>query len=451
MPRATITMSNHRIERVSELVKREVSEIVLELNLTDCGFVTITAAEISPDLKEGRIFVSVIGSAEQKQRALARCSNASTATSSTNWRTASFSSTRRACKFVLDETEDRASHIEHLLDELEGGPSRMTDAANRLPSCSRSQNRFLVLTHYRPDGDAVGSQLALVLLLKSLGKQVEAWNDDDVPAKFRFLPHSDLITRPPAEPKDFDVVIAIDTSTWQRVGTAAQRIRNKKHFVNIDHHVSNEKFAEINWIVPEAPASGQIAFDLIKRGGFTLTREIATCLFAAISTDTGSFSYGNTTAESLRVAAELVETGLNVGEICRHMYESYPYARLHAAAEGAGRSAIGRPQPRRLHWVTNEMFEESGAKREDTEGLIDYARAIEGVLVAILFEEMASPARSASACARNIRKSTSTPSPAAFGGGGHREAAGARITGEPHEIEAKVLAAVSEALAAARL
>ena len=118
---------------------------------------------------------------------------------------------------------------------------------------------------------------------------------------------------PPAEPKDFDVVIAIDTSTWQRVGTAAQRIRNKKHFVNIDHHISNEKFGEINWVVPEAPASGQIAFDLIKRGGFKLTREIAACLFAAISTDTGSFSYGSTTAESLRVAAELVDTGINVG------------------------------------------------------------------------------------------------------------------------------------------
>src|SRR5437867_5232799 len=204
----------------------------------------------------------------------------------------------------------------------------MNDPVTQIAGLLRSEKTFLVLTHYRPDGDAVGSQLALALLLKDLGKQVEAWNEDEVPAKFRFLPGSNLIQKPPAEPRDFDVVVAIDASTWQRVGTAAQKIKSKKHFINIDHHVSNEKFAAINWIVPEAPASGQIACDLIKRGGFKLTREIATCLFAAISTDTGSFSFGNTTAESLRAAAELVETGVDVGELCRHVYESYPYARL---------------------------------------------------------------------------------------------------------------------------
>jgi len=327
----------------------------------------------------------------------------------------------------------------------------MTDVCRQIAELLRSQNSFLVLTHYRPDGDAVGSQLALAILLKGLGKQVEAWNDDDVPAKFRFLPQSNLITRPPAEPKDFDVVLAIDTSTWQRLGSAAQRIGHKKYFINIDHHVSNEKFADINWIVPQAPASGQIAFDLIKRGGFKLTREIATCLFAAISTDTGSFSYGSTTAESLRVAAELVDTGIDVGEICRHVYESYPYARLMLLQKALAQLQLTDRNRIAYTWVTTEMYEESGAKREDTEGLIDYARAIDGVLVAILFEEMAEPGK--------IRISLRSKHPRIdvnsvarrFGGGGHREAAGARISGQPRETEGKVLAAVSEALAAAKL
>ena len=327
----------------------------------------------------------------------------------------------------------------------------MTDPCQQIVELLRSQNSFLVLTHYRPDGDAVGSQLALVLALKSLGKTVEAWNDDDVPAKFRFLPHTDLITRPPAESKDFDVVIAIDTSTWQRVGTAAQRIRDKKHFVNIDHHISNEKFGEINWIVPEAPASGQIAFDLIKRGGFKLTQEIATCLFAAISTDTGSFSYGSTTAESLRVAAELVDTGINVGEICRHVYESYPYARLMLLQKALAQLELADHKRIAYTWVTVEMFEESGAKREDTEGLIDYARAIEGVLVAVLFEEMAEAGKIRISLRSKHPKIDVNSIARRFGGGGHREAAGARISGEPHETERKVLAVVSEALAAARL
>ena len=327
----------------------------------------------------------------------------------------------------------------------------MSDACRQISELLRSQNTFLVLTHHRPDGDAVGSQLALLLLLKDLGKTAEAWNDDEVPAKFRFLPHSDLITRPPAEPKEFDVVIAIDTSTWQRVGTAAQRIRHKKHFVNIDHHVSNETFADINWIVPEAPASGQIALDLIKGGGFTLTREIATCLFAAISTDTGSFSYGNTTAESLRVAAELVDTGISVGEICRHVYESYPYARLMLLQKALAGLQLADQKRIAYMWITSGMFEESGAKREDTEGLIDYARAIEGVIVALLFEEVAEAGKfRVSLRSKHPRVDVNSVA-CRFGGGGHREAAGARISGEPHEIERNVLAAVSEALAAAKL
>ena len=203
--------------------------------------------------------------------------------------------------------------------------------------------------------------------------------------------------------------------------------------------------------MPEAPASGQIAFDLIKRGGFTLTREIATCLFAAISTDTGSFSYGSTTAESLRVAAELVDTGINVGEICRHVYESYPYARLMLLQQALAQLQLTDRNRVAYTWVTTEMFEESGAKREDTEGLIDYARAIDGVLVAILFEETTEPGKTRISLRSKHPKLDVNSVARRFGGGGHREAAGARISGEPREIEGKVLAAVSEALAAARL
>jgi bifunctional oligoribonuclease and PAP phosphatase NrnA len=329
--------------------------------------------------------------------------------------------------------------------------NHVIDPCQQIAELLHLQHAFLVLTHYRPDGDAVGSQLALALLLKDLGKQVEAWNDDEVPTKFRFLPHCAVIQRPPDEPKDFDVVIAIDVSTWQRVGTAAQKIRTKKHFINIDHHVSNEKFADINWIVPDAPASGQIAYDLIKRGGFKLTRDIATCLFAAISTDTGSFTYPNTTAACLRVAAELVETGLNVGDISRHVYESYPYARLQLLQKALADLRLAHDNRVAYYWVTNEMYEESGAKREDTEGLIDYARSIEGVYVAILFEELPEPNKVRISLRSKHPKVDVNSIARRFGGGGHHEAAGARITGESHEIETKVLATVGAALKDARI
>jgi bifunctional oligoribonuclease and PAP phosphatase NrnA len=327
----------------------------------------------------------------------------------------------------------------------------MSDPIAQIAGLFRSEKTFLVLTHFRPDGDAIGSQLALALLLKDLGKHVEAWNDDEVPAKFRFLPGCGLIQKPPPEPRDFDVVIAIDASTWPRVGNAAQKIKAKKHFINIDHHVSNEKFADINWIAPDAPASGQIAYDLIKRGGFTLTQDIATCLFAAISTDTGSFTYANTTAECLHVCAELVQTGINVGEVCRHIYESYPYARLQLLQMALADLKLAHNKRVAYYWVTNEMYEESGAKREDTEGLIDYARAIEGVYVAILFEELPEPDKIRISLRSKHPKVDVNSIARRFGGGGHHEAAGARITGETHEIEANVVAAVGTALQAAGL
>ncbi len=327
----------------------------------------------------------------------------------------------------------------------------MSDPVEQIAGLLRSEKTFLILTHFRPDGDAVGSQLALALLLRDLGKHVETWNDDEVPAKFLFLPGSNLIQKPPAEPRDFDVVISIDASNWQRVGTAAPKIKSKTHFINIDHHVSNDKFADINWIVPDAPASGQIAYDLIKRGGFKLTRDIATCLFAAISTDTGSFTYANTTAECLHVCAELVKTGINVGETCRHIYESYPYARLQLLQMALADLKLAHDKHVAYYWVTNEMYEESGAKREDTEGLIDYARAIEGVYVAILFEELPEPDKIRISLRSKHPKVDVNSIARRFGGGGHHEAAGARITGETHEIEAKVVAAVSATLQAAGL
>ncbi len=322
----------------------------------------------------------------------------------------------------------------------------MTDPCQQIADLLRQHQSFLVLTHYRPDGDAVGSQLAVAILLKQLDKQVEAWNDDTVPAKFRFLPHSDIVTRPPDAPKDFDVVIALDTSTWQRVGAAAQRIGQRKAFINIDHHVSNEKFAEINWVVPGAPATGQIVFDLIKRGGFDLSLDIATCLYAAIATDTGNFTYTNTSAASLRAAADLVETGVNVGELSRHVYESYPYARVQLLQMALADLTMADRNRIAYYWLTNDMFQQSGATREDTEGLIDHARSIQGVLVAVLFEELPEPGKFRMSLRSKHPKVDVNSIARHFGGGGHREAAGARLSGAPHEVEAKVIAAISKAI-----
>lgn len=327
----------------------------------------------------------------------------------------------------------------------------MTDPCTQIADLLRSHNKFLVLSHYRPDGDAIGSQLALALLLKGIGKEVEAWNDDGVPAKFKFLPHTNLIRKPPAQPHSFDVVIAVDTASWQRAGTGTERIRARQHLVNIDHHVSNEKYGDINWIVPESPASGQIVLDLVKRGGFTLTPEIATCLFAAISTDTGSFMFANTTAQCLRAAADLVDAGVNVGELSRHVYESYPYARLKLLQLTLADLKLSHHHKVARIWLTRDMFQKTGATREDTEGIIDYARAIEGVLVAVLFEELDEPGKTRISLRSKHPKLDVNSIARHFGGGGHREAAGAKLSGDQRQSEHQVLEKIHAALDAAGL
>ncbi|NQU11171.1 bifunctional oligoribonuclease/PAP phosphatase NrnA [bacterium] len=326
-----------------------------------------------------------------------------------------------------------------------------TPALISIAAALRQHQRFLLASHHRPDGDAIGSQLALAIALRSLGKDVTAWNEDPVPAKYEFLPGRELISQPAAAPQSFDAVVALDTSTWSRLGTAADRIASRQILINIDHHLSNDQFGDLNLIDSSAPATGQIVYHLLRQAELTLTRDIATCLYTAIATDTGSFTFPNTTAESLRVAAALVETGVDVGKLSRHVYESYPYARLQLVRLALADLRLWEDQRIATCWVTNEMYQDTGAKREDTEGLIDFARSIDGVIVAILFEEQPQP--------QLVRISLRSKHPGIdvnaiarhFGGGGHRAAAGARITGSPADVQSRVIESVGAALRAAKL
>src|SRR6202011_2201922 len=159
----------------------------------------------------------------------------------------------------------------------------------------REQQRFAVLSHVRPDGDALGSQLALALSLRHLGKEVRVWNEDGMLEKYSFLPHADLLTKPPSTPEDVDVALALDTAIQSRLGTSFQAIRSAKIWINIDHHPSNPRYGDLVHVDSGAPATAQILFELIKAEGLPFDRNIAENLFVAISTDTGSFQYQNTT------------------------------------------------------------------------------------------------------------------------------------------------------------
>src|SRR5439155_84923 len=199
----------------------------------------------------------------------------------------------------------------------------------------REGGRFAVLSHVRPDGDALGSQLALGLSLKRLGKDVRIWNEEGMLEKYSFLPSANLLTKPPADPEDVDVAIALDTAIQDRLGTTLPAVRSAKVWINIDHHPSNPGYGDLVYINPKAPATGQILFELIRSEKLPIDAAIAENLYVAISTDTGSFQYPNTTARTFKMAAELVRAGVDVGRGSHLTYEIYPRRRACAGCRGA--------------------------------------------------------------------------------------------------------------------
>jgi bifunctional oligoribonuclease and PAP phosphatase NrnA len=303
-----------------------------------------------------------------------------------------------------------------------------------------------VLSHVRPDGDAIGSQLAMALSLIGLGKNVDAWNEDGLPEAFRFLRKSELVTVPPKEARTFDLVIALDTATRGRLGTSLQAIKQANCWINIDHHASNPNYGDLNYLDLTSPATGQIVFELIQTQRYPLSLEIVEALFVAISTDTGSFRYRNTSAHTFEVAAELVRQGVDVARISHFLYESQPKRRvllLHELLQNAHFYADDRIGTMAL---TLEKKKQLGIQPADTDGLIDVVRSIETIVVAILFEELENGRVRVSMRSKSGQIDVNKIC-GEFGGGGHPLAAGARIRGSLEQVEKLVTNRVSNEIA----
>jgi phosphoesterase RecJ-like protein len=302
----------------------------------------------------------------------------------------------------------------------------------------REKQRFVIVSHLRPDGDALGCQLALGLSLRAAGKDVTLWNEDGMLDKLRFLPGSELVTRPPTDAEDFEVLVALDTAAYARLGTPLQSIQHVDLTLNLDHHVSNIGYGDLAYIDATSPATGQILYELFASQQMPLTQEIATNLFAAISTDTGSFQYPQTSARTYEIGAELIRAGVNVGDLSRELYESYPLRRLEllrALLNSLKLTAGGRAASFALSLDTAGAL---GAMVEDNEGLIDHLRAIDTVVVAAFFEELPEGLVRISLRSKSAAMDVSAIC-ARYGGGGHRLAAGARIRGTLAEVETRVL------------
>lgn len=317
----------------------------------------------------------------------------------------------------------------------------LTDIAEIL----RTRQRFVVMSHVRPDGDALGCTIAMALCLRQLGKDVVAWNEEGVLEKFRYLPGHEIVSQPPAEPQEFDVAIMLDTSVQDRTGRCLPAVKHADVWINIDHHVTNPRFGDIVHIDPSTPATGQILYELFRAGDLPLSYEMADNLYVAISTDTGSFQYAGTTARTYEIGAELIRAGVNVADLSRKMYENYPRRRLELLRGLLNTLRFSSADRCASVSLSQATAAQLGALPEDNEGLIDHIRAIQGVQVAAFFEELPEEKVRLSLRSKDERFNASALC-AQFGGGGHPLAAGARIKGTLAEVQEKVLSAIDHAL-----
>ena len=300
---------------------------------------------------------------------------------------------------------------------------------------------FLVSSHERLDGDALGSALSMYHILCDLGKDVVVYNQDETPDIYQFLPGADIIVHTLDPLKKFDVAIILDCSGLDRVGDMANHIHAAVGFIiNIDHHISNDKFGDYLLVDHSASSTGEIIYRFLDALETSLTEDIATNIYAAIMTDTGSFRYSNTTSDTFKVAAELVEKGADCRLIAELIYETKPLPQIRLLGmaldtlEFCEQGEIGSVV------VTQKMMRDVGALIEHTEGIIDLVRSVKGVEIAIFYCEMA--VNHFKVSLRSKREIDVARIASEFGGGGHVNAAACRITGDIENIKKRLIDAV---------
>ncbi len=293
----------------------------------------------------------------------------------------------------------------------------------------RCGERFLVCSHSRPDGDAVGSMLAMGMLLEQMGKHVDLLTADRIPNIYRGLPRVDSIRNAMRVHGPYDAVILLECD-----GAKRTRLRGLEKFflINIDHHISGREFAHLNWIDCEAASVGEMVFRLVKSAGATVTPQMATCLYTTVLTDTGGFCYGSTRASTFTLARDLVLAGADPLRIARDVYFSSPTSKLLLL--GAALSNLTREGRVAWLWVTHQDMIRTCAAEEDCEGIVNFAISISGVEAAAFLREL--PEQRVRLSLRSKSQVNVAAIAERLGGGGHENAAGCTLEGPlPRAIE----------------
>jgi len=322
----------------------------------------------------------------------------------------------------------------------------LQDFPAEMARIARDHNTFVITSHVHLDGDAVGSEVALYHLLSCLGKKACIVNDGPVPEVYRFLPGlSEALCDPDKSLNDAEVLFVLDSPNLERIGGTLAKLTQPVLVVNIDHHPDNTRFGALNLTSTEASSVGELIYQICEQAPFAVTREMAVALYTALVTDTGRFCHQNTTAESFRVAGELVRLGVSPREVARQLYQNGTAAalKLHALALASvefhhgGKSSTVE--------LTRQAFEQTGTEPIDTQEFANIPMTVKGVEVGILLREETTPDK-VKVSLRSAGVVDVKQVAIAFAGGGHEMASGCLVDGSMSKAKALLLAAVKRRL-----
>ena len=302
----------------------------------------------------------------------------------------------------------------------------------------KKYNNYILSTHVSPDGDGIGSELALGFGLRKLGKKVTIANSDPFPANYEFLPCNGILKDREEVKSSYDIAVSLECPGLDRVGKLKKVFLKSGKIINLDHHMSNDYFGDYNYVDEGAAAVGEQVYDILIALGVKLDINIATCLYTSLATDTGSFSYSNTTRRTHEIVIELMKYGVNPSEINQNVYEVSSLGKIKLL--GKALNSLNVDKKYGIAWTVllKEVFEKTGTTYSDSEGIINYARSIKDVNVAISFTEINGERVKISF--RSKRNEIDVNKIAVFfNGGGHKRASGALQEGTIDDVKEKVL------------
>jgi len=418
-----------RSNRVGELLREEIAKLIGRgLKDPRIGFVSVMEVRMSADLHYANVYVSLFGSEAERKGSLVGLRN------SAGWirrEVGQFLRMRYTpeIRFFADETLDQVYHLEEVLEEIHTDQRHSPMLALTLEQVVeelRGAESLLLTTHVSPDGDAVGSLLGLWHMLRAMGKTRLAMAvDGAISPAYKTLPGAKRILKQDADRPAFDTAVLLDCSSFERIGDIAEWIAPATKVIVIDHHRDPGPAGTMGHIDAAQAATGELLVDLFDAAGVEISAEAALCLYVAQLTDTGGYRFSNTTASSHEKAARLIRTGIDVGGTNDQVFNMQPRAKFELMRRVTAHAVFHESGVLAHSWLSAEDFSAANAGREDTEGLVNLVKHVEGVRVAALFTEIEEGKTKISLrsgggfdCAEFLRP---------YGGGGHAAAAGATL------------------------